>query len=158
MEVAKKVGKELGITEIKANVLPDEKANIVKEYEKLGPTLMIGDGVNDAIALVEASVGISVSSGTDVASDASDVILMNHDLNNLIDLIDIGHKAKTIIVENLFWAFFYNLIMIPIAVGLFENLGIVLNPMIASLCMTLSSLTVVFNSLRLKLIVKSKES
>ena len=158
MEVAKKVGKELGITEIKANVLPDEKADIVKEYEKQGPTLMIGDGVNDAIALVEASVGISVSSGTDVASDASDVILMNHDLNNLIDLIDIGHKAKTIIVENLFWAFFYNLIMIPIAVGLFENFGIVLNPMIASLCMTLSSLTVVFNSLRLKLIVKSKES
>ena len=155
LEVARAIAKELGIDDVHADVLPKDKASIIKGYVAASnKVVMVGDGVNDAIALVEADVGISISSGTDVASDASDVILMNHNLSNLIDFIQISKKSYKVIVENLFWAFFYNLCMIPIAVGALENFGIVLNPMIASICMTISSLTVVLNSLRLKWMVK----
>jgi len=156
LEVARKVAKELGIEEIHADVLPKDKASIIRGYIAAGnQVVMIGDGVNDAVALVEASVGISISSGTDVANDASDVVLMNHNLSNLLDFIYISKKAYHVIRQNLFWAFFYNVCMIPIAAGLLENFGVVLNPMLASICMTISSLTVVLNSLRLRWIVKS---
>ena len=155
LEVARSVAKEVGIEEIHADVLPKDKASIIKGYVASGnKVVMVGDGVNDAVALVEATVGISISSGTDVANDASDVVLMNHNLSNLIDFITISKKSYKVIVENLFWAFFYNICMIPIAAGLLENFGIVLNPMLASICMTISSLTVVFNSLRLKWMLK----
>lgn len=155
LEVARSVAKELGIEEIHADVLPKDKAAIVRGYVSAGNrVIMVGDGVNDAPALVEATIGISVSSGTDVASDASDVMLMNHNLSNLIDFIHIGNQAYRIIRQNLFWAFFYNICMIPIAIGVLAPFGIVLNPMLASLFMTISSLTVVFNSLRLRWIVK----
>lgn len=157
LDAARIVAKEVGIEEIHADVLPKDKASIVQGYVSGGNTVvMIGDGVNDAVALVEADVGISISDGTDVASDASDVVLMNHNLSNLLDFIDISKKSYRIIVENLFWAFFYNVCMIPIAIGVLEPFGIVLNPMIASFCMMISSLTVVFNSLRLRVIVKKK--
>lgn len=157
LDAARIVAKEVGIEEIHADVLPKDKASIVQGYVSGGNTVvMIGDGVNDAVALVEADVGISISDGTDVASDASDVVLMNHNLSNLLDFIDISKKSYCIIVENLFWAFFYNVCMIPIAIGVLEPFGIVLNPMIASFCMMISSLTVVFNSLRLRVIVKKK--
>lgn len=155
LEVARSVAKEVGIEEIHADVLPKDKASIIKGYIAAGnKVVMVGDGVNDAVALVEATVGISISSGTDVANDASDVVLMNHNLSNLIDFITISKKSYKVIVENLFWAFFYNVCMIPIAAGLLENFGVVLNPMFASVYMTISSLTVVFNSLRLKWMVK----
>lgn len=155
LDVARKVGKELGIEEIHADVLPKDKASIVKGYVSAGnKVVMVGDGVNDAVALVEATVGISISSGTDVASDASDVILMNHNLSNLLDFITTSKKANRVIKQNLFWAFFYNTCMIPIAVGILEPFGIALSPMLASFFMTISSLTVVFNSLRLKLMIK----
>ncbi len=150
-KTAKLIAKELGITEIIADVLPNKKADFIKSLIKDNKkVLMIGDGINDAVALVNATIGVSISDGTDVAVDSSDVILMNNDLNNIIKLLKISQKAFKIIKQNLFWAFFYNLIMIPLAAGLLSPLGIVMNPMIASLAMTLSSLTVVFNSLRLK--------
>lgn len=155
LEAARSVAKEVGIEEIHADVLPMDKASIIKGYVASGnKVVMVGDGVNDAIALVEATVGLSISSGTDVANDASDVVLMNHNLSNLIDFITISKKSYKVIVENLFWAFFYNICMIPIAAGLLENFGVVFNPMLASICMTISSLMVVFNSLRLIWMVK----
>ena len=155
LDTARVIARELGIREIHADVLPRDKASIIRGYVASGNNVvMVGDGVNDAVALVEATVGISINEGTDVANDASDVILMNHNLSNLLDFMDISKKSYHIIRQNLFWAFFYNICMIPIAIGFLEPFGIVLNPMLASLFMTISSLTVVFNSLRLKWLVK----
>lgn len=155
LDTARVIARELGIHEIHADVLPKDKASIIRGYVASGNNVvMVGDGVNDAVALVEATVGISINEGTDVANDASDVILMNHNLSNILDFIDVSKKSYHIIRQNLFWAFFYNICMIPIAIGILEPFGIVLNPMLASLFMTISSLTVVFNSLRLKWLVK----
>lgn len=155
LDTARVIAKELGIHEIHADVLPKDKASIIRGYVASGnKVVMVGDGVNDAVALVEATVGISINEGTDVANDASDVILMNHNLSNILDFMDVSKKSYHIIKQNLFWAFFYNICMIPIAIGILEPFGIVLNPMLASLFMTISSLTVVFNSLRLKWLVK----
>ena len=112
--------------------------------------MMVGDGINDAPSLVTANIGVSVSSGTDIASNSADVILMNDNLYNLLNLIKISDKTIKNIKLNLFWAFFYNICMIPIAVGLFSKFNINMNPMVAGFAMTLSSLTVIFNALRLK--------
>ena len=112
--------------------------------------MMIGDGINDAPSLATSNIGVSIGSGTDIANDSSDVILMNDNLVNIINLINISKKTIKIINENLFWAFFYNICMIPIAIWLFSNFGINMNPMIAGLSMTLSSVTVILNTFRLK--------
>lgn len=150
-KTAELIADELGIKKVIADMLPNKKADFIKALIKDNKkVLMVGDGINDAVALVNATIGVSISDGTDVAVDSSDVILMNNDLNNIVKLLEISKESFKIIKQNLFWAFFYNLIMIPIASGLLAPLGIVMNPMIASLAMTLSSLTVVFNSLRLK--------
>ena len=111
--------------------------------------MMCGDGINDSISLVKADIGVSVGKGTDIAINSSDVVLMNDDLNRINDLMEISKKTMRIIKQNLFWAFFYNICMIPIAVGIFVPLGITMNPMIASFSMTISSVTVTLNSLRL---------
>ena len=150
-KTAELIADELEIKKVIADMLPNKKADFIKSLIKDNKkVLMVGDGINDAVALVNATIGVSISDGTDVAVDSSDVILMNNDLNNIVKLLEISKESFKIIKQNLFWAFFYNLIMIPIASGLLAPLGIVMNPMIASLAMTLSSLTVVFNSLRLK--------
>ena len=147
---AKIIAGELGITKVISNVLPKKKASTIKDLVSKGrKVIMVGDGINDAPALVNSTIGISVNDGTDVAMDSADVILMNNDISNILDLIKISKKAYLIIKENLFWAFFYNLLMIPIAIGLLENYGISMSPMFASIAMTISSLTVVLNSLRL---------
>ena len=109
--------------------------------------MMIGDGINDAPSLVRADVGISISSATDIASNAADVILMNDNLLNIINLFIISKKTIFNIKENLFWAFLYNICMIPIAIGITP---IKMNPMLASAAMTMSSFTVIINALRLK--------
>ena len=150
-KTAQLIAYELGIDEILADVLPQQKASFIKSLiEDNKKVLMIGDGINDAPALVNATIGVSISDGTDIAVDSSDVILMNNDLNNIIELLEISKSSFRIIKQNLFWAFFYNLVMIPVAAGILSPFNIVMNPMIASLAMTLSSLTVVFNSLRLR--------
>ena len=147
---AKIIAGELGITKVISNVLPKKKASTIKDLVSKGrKVIMVGDGINDAPALVNSTIGISVNDGTDVAMDSANVILMNNDISNILDLIKISKKAYLIIKENLFWAFFYNLLMIPIAIGLLENYGISMSPMFASIAMTISSLTVVINSLRL---------
>lgn len=143
------VASKLGITEVYAEVMPDTKENILKELKNSGANIMmVGDGINDAPSLAFADIGVSFDSGTDIAADSSDVILMNDDLNNIVTLLKIGNKTIKIIKENLFWAFIYNLFMIPIAIGIIPFISI--SPMIASIAMTISSLCVVINSLRLR--------
>ena len=112
--------------------------------------MLVGDGINDAPSLASSDIGVSVNSGTDIAADSSDVILVNDDLSKIVDLLIISKKTVKIIKQNLFWAFFYNVCMIPIAIGLLKPLNISLSPAIAALAMILSSLTVIINSLRLR--------
>ena len=150
-ETAENVGKQISITEVIANVLPADKANEIKKLKKENHRVMMcGDGINDSPALANADIGVSVQSGTDIAMDASDVILTKNDLNSVLQLIQISEKTVRNIKQNLFWAFFYNILMIPIAMGIFKFAGISINPMIASLAMMFSSLTVILNALRLK--------
>ena len=152
---AKVIASELGIKKVIANVFPNMKANYVKKLVDSGrKVIMVGDGINDAPALTTATIGVSVNDGTDVAMDSSDVILMNNDMSNILDLIVISKKAYKVIKQNLFWAFFYNLCMLPIAMGLLENFGISMTPMFGSIAMIFSSLTVVFNSLRFGMVNK----
>lgn len=146
---AKAIATEVGINNVIANVYPKDKANKVKELiEQNKKVMMIGDGINDAPSLASANIGVSLSAATDIATSSSDVILMNNNLESIIDLFIISKKTITNIKQNLFWAFFYNICMIPIAVGIVPKVSI--NPMIASIAMTLSSLTVIINALRLK--------
>lgn len=151
LDTAKCVASLVGIDNVIANVLPGEKVNVIKELKSKDKyVMMVGDGINDAPSLALCDIGVSINSGTDIAIDSSDVILMNDNLYKLLDLIFISKKTLVIIKQNLFWAFFYNVLMIPVAVGMFSAWGIVMNPMIASFCMMLSSLFVVFNALRLR--------
>ena len=148
---ANKIAKELGITKVISNVLPAEKADIIRKLKKENKfVMMCGDGINDSPALANSDIGVSVKSGTDIAMDSSNVILTKNDLNSILKLINISKKTVRNIKQNLFWAFFYNMLMIPIAMGVFKKWGISLNPMFASIAMVCSSLTVILNSLRLK--------
>lgn len=151
LETAKSVASELGIKEVIANVLPQEKEKVLKDLKKEGcKIMMVGDGINDAPSLASSDIGVSLNSGTDIAGDSADIILIQDDLSKIVDLYDISKKTMKIIKENLFWAFLYNILMIPIAIGFLKPFGITITPMIASIAMTISSLTVVFNSLRLR--------
>lgn len=141
------IAKNLDLDEIIADVMPKEKEKYIQNLKKQGKVMMIGDGINDAPSLVRADVGISISSATDIASNAADVILMNDNLLNIINLFIISKKTIFNIKENLFWAFLYNICMIPIAIGITP---IQMNPMLASAAMTMSSFTVIINALRLK--------
>ena len=147
---ARYIANEIGITKIIANVKPKEKSDKIKELKKNGLVMMCGDGINDSVSLVTSDIGISISNGTDVAMDSASVVLMNDNLDKINDLIYISERTIKNIKQNLFWAFFYNICMIPIAAGLLKGCGIILNPMIAALAMTISSLTVVLNALRLR--------
>ena len=150
-ETAEKIGQELGITEVISNVLPSQKSETIKMLKAKGnKVMMCGDGINDSPALTNADIGVSVKSGTDIAMDSSDVILTKNDLNSVLKLIKISEKTIKNIKQNLFWAFFYNCLMIPVAIGVLKPVGISINPMIASLAMVFSSLTVILNALRLK--------
>ena len=143
------VKNELLIDEYYAEVLPEQKAEVVKEYKKSGVVAFVGDGVNDSPAVAVASVSFAVSTGADVTTESSDVILLNGDLTAVSKAIKVGKKTRRIIKQNLFWAFIYNALGIPLAMGVLYPLGILLNPMIASLAMSLSSLFVVTNALRI---------
>ncbi len=150
-ETAEKIASELGIERAISNVLPKEKSNTIKQLKEENKfVMMCGDGINDSPALANSDIGVSVNSGTDIAMDSSDVILTKNDLNSIIKLINISKKTIINIKQNLFWAFFYNCLMIPVAMGLLKPIGISINPMIASLTMVVSSITVILNALRLK--------
>ena len=144
------IASELGINNVIANVKPREKAETINKVKKYGMVAMCGDGINDSVSLVTADIGISISTGTDIAMDSSSVVIMNDNLDKINELISISKKTITNIKQNLFWAFFYNICMIPIAMGVFSKIGVKLNPMLAALAMTISSLTVVLNALRLR--------
>ena len=147
---AKFIANEIGIENVIANLEPKQKAEKIKELKKQGLVMMCGDGINDSVSLVTSDIGVSISNGTDIAIDSAQVIFMNDNLDKINDLIFISQKTTRNIKQNLFWAFFYNICMIPIAVGVFIDFGIMLNPMFAAIAMTLSSLTVVLNALRLR--------
>lgn len=145
------IGKEAGVDEIIAGVLPDGKENVIRELMKKGRTAMVGDGINDAPALTRADIGIAIGAGTDIAIDAADVVLMKSRLTDVAASIRLSKSTLRNIHENLFWAFFYNTIGIPLAAGAFVGLGLTLNPMFGAAAMSLSSFCVVTNALRLNL-------
>ena len=149
-KTAKVMADEIGVEEVIANVKPKEKAEKIKELKKDGLVMMCGDGINDSVSLVTADIGVSISTGTDIAMDSSSVVLMSDNLDRINDLITISKKTIRNIKQNLFWAFFYNICMIPIAMGIFSGFGIIMNPMFGAFAMTISSITVVLNALRLR--------
>lgn len=156
---AKAIGKEAGVDEVIAGVLPEGKAKAINELKANGKVLMVGDGINDAPALVSADMGFAIGAGTDVAIESADVVLMKSNLSDVVAAIKLSKKALKNIYENLFWAFIYNIIGIPLAAGVYIHLfGWSLNPMFGAAAMSLSSFCVVTNALRLNLFRMRKDN
>ena len=149
-ETAEAIGRAFAFDEIIAEALPEKKTSAIKEKQKDYVVAMVGDGINDAPALATSDIGIAIGKGTDVAIASGDVILMRDDLTSLVNAFTLSKKTLRNIKENLFWAFSYNIVAIPLACGVFSPWGITLNPMFASALMSLSSLLVVSNALRLR--------
>ena len=145
------IGRQAGVDEVIAGVLPDGKEAVIRQLQASGKVAMVGDGINDAPALTRADTGIAIGAGTDVAIDAADVVLMNSKLSDVPAAIRLSRATLRNIHENLFWAFIYNIIGIPLAAGLFIPFGLTLNPMFGAAAMSLSSFCVVSNALRLNL-------
>lgn len=154
-KTAKAVGNHIGADRVIAEVLPGDKEKVIEELQKQGKTTMVGDGINDAPALTRAEIGIAMGGGTDVAIDAADVILMNSRLSDVVAAIRLSRATLKNVRQNLFWAFAYNLILIPVAAGVFPEIS--LNPMMAAGAMALSSVTVCLNALRLNTYKVHKE-
>ncbi|MBR0443611.1 MAG: heavy metal translocating P-type ATPase, partial [Clostridia bacterium] len=148
--VAAAVAQKAGVSEYRASLMPGDKEGMVRELSERSSVAMVGDGINDAPALSRADVGIAIGAGTDVAIDCADVVLMQSSLCGVADAIALSRRTMLCIRENLFWALLYNSICIPIAAGVLSSFGVALNPMLASAAMSLSSVCVVLNSLRLR--------
>lgn len=158
-KTAKAIAKEAGVEAVVANCLPIDKQNTIKELKQYGKVAMVGDGINDAVALSEADIGIAIGAGSDIAIDSSNLVLMKSSLLDAVAAIRISKATYRNIKENLFWAFFYNLVMIPIAAGAFSMLGLAkLRPWMGAAAMSLSSVTVVLNALRLNLFHPYRET
>lgn len=152
-KIAKIVAKELGIDEVIANVLPSKKFEVIENLKKEGIVIFVGDGINDALALKSADIGIAMSSGSDIAKDAGDIVLIKNDLLSVAYSLYLAKRNMKTIKQNLVWAFVYNIVCIPVAAGvLYPVFGLLLNPMYAALAMSISSFSVVLNSLRLKFV------
>jgi Cu2+-exporting ATPase len=152
-KTAKAIGDLAGVDEVIAGVLPDGKESVVRSLKNNGKVIMVGDGINDAPALTRADIGMAIGAGTDIAIDAADIVLMKSSLRDAAAAIRLSRRTLTNIHENLFWAFFYNVIGIPLAAGIWIPIfGWQLNPMFAAAAMSLSSFCVVTNALRLNLI------
>lgn len=149
---ANAIGKLAGVDEVIAGILPDGKESVVRKLQENGKVAMVGDGINDAPALTRADVGIAIGAGTDIAIDAADVVLMKSKLSDVPAAIRLSDATLRGIHQNLFWAFFYNVIGIPVAAGVFAFWGLLLNPMIGAAAMSLSSFFVVTNALRLNFV------
>lgn len=160
--VANEIAKQVGIKNVYSEVLPQHKEQIVSNLQKGNPVnvakvAFVGDGINDSPALAKSDVGIAIGSGTDIAIDSADIILVRDSLIDVVNAIKLSKKTLKNVKENLFWAFFYNAICIPLAAGLlYKSFGLELNPMIGSLAMSLSSLFVVTNALRLRFVKMQK--
>jgi Cu2+-exporting ATPase len=148
-KTAASIGREAGVDRVIAGVLPDGKESVIRELQKYGKVAMVGDGINDAPALTRADIGIAIGAGADVAIDSADIVLMNSKLTDVSAAVRLSRSTVKNIHENLFWAFFYNMICIPLAAGLVA--GIKMNPMVGAAAMSLSSFTVCMNALRLNL-------
>ena len=148
---AKAIGRQAGVDQVIAGVLPDGKETVVRSFKEQGKVIMVGDGINDAPALTRADIGIAIGAGADVAVDAADLVLVKSRLSDVPAAIRLSRATLRNIHQNLFWAFFYNSIGIPLAAGVFIPLGLTLNPMFAAAAMSLSSFCVVSNALRLNL-------
>lgn len=156
-DVTKNVSASLGLDSYHASLLPKDKLEIIKGLKKEGKVLMVGDGVNDAPSLLEADVGVAIGNGTDIAIESADIVLLGNGLRGLRNAVILSRKSIHIILENLFWAFFYNLLMIPIAAGAFSALGLSsLKPWMGAMAMSLSSVSVVLNALRINLLKLDK--
>ncbi len=150
---AKYIADEVGISHFVSDVLPDQKLDVIKKLQSLGKVMMVGDGINDALALTQADVGVAIGKGSDIAIDSADIVLTKSSLKDVYAAIRLSKKTLLNIKENLFWAFIYNIIMIPIAAGVFAPIGLDrLQPWMASAAMSISSICVVLNALRLNLI------
>ena len=151
-KTARAIGRQAGVDDVVAGVLPSGKAHEIKRLQKYGKVAMVGDGINDAPALTGANIGIAIGAGTDVAIDAADVVLMNSKLSDVTAALRLSRQTVKNIHENLFWAFIYNVILIPVAAGAYVHLtGWSMNPMLGAAAMSLSSFCVVMNALRLNL-------
>ena len=153
-KTATAVGKTAGVDKVIAGVLPDGKEEIIRLLQEKGKVAMVGDGINDAPALTRADTGIAIGAGTDVAIDAADVVLMKSELTDVSAAVRLSRATVRNIHENLFWAFFYNVICIPLAIGLYQSLfgwNFELKPVVGALAMSFSSVTVCLNALRLNL-------
>ena len=149
---AKNIANTLGIKTVYSEVLPNEKYDLIKSLQKNSKIMFVGDGVNDSPSIKQADIGITLNSGSDITKDAGDIILMNNDIACVLKSINLSFKTMKIIKQNLFWAFFYNALGIPLAAGIFySSFGIMLSPMYAGIAMSFSSVIVVLNSLRLKM-------
>ena len=146
---AKAIGSEAGVDDVIAGVLPDGKESVIRELQAQGKTAMVGDGINDAPALTRADIGIAIGAGTDIAIDAADIVLMKSSLDDVPAAVRLSRATMRNIKQNLFWAFVYNVIGIPLAAGLW---GWKLDPMFGAAAMSLSSFCVVTNALRLNLV------
>jgi Cu2+-exporting ATPase len=148
--VAAAVAQQAGVSDYKASLLPTDKERIVREIGKNATVAMVGDGINDAPALARADVGMAIGAGTDVAIDCAGIVLTKNTLHSVADAIALSRRTMTCIRQNLFWALLYNSVCIPVAAGALSTLGLSLNPMIAAGAMSISSVCVVVNSLRLR--------
>jgi len=155
---ASNVSKILGIDEYLSEIKPEDKNILIEEKKKEGVVVMVGDGINDSIALANSDISISIKSASDIAFASSDVILMKNDLNDISYLYDLSMKTMIIIKQNLFWALGYNVLCIPIAAGVYSSIGLSLNPMIGSSAMLISSIFVLLNALRINNVKKEKNS
>jgi Cu+-exporting ATPase len=152
LQTANLIKDEAGIDEVYADLLPDQKDAIIKQLQKANNVVaMVGDGINDAPSLMRADVGIAIGAGTDIAIESSDIILASNNLNDVYSVIKLSKQTIANIKQNLFWAFIYNLVGIPLAAGVFFiGLGWKLNPIYAAFAMSISSISVVLNASRLK--------
>lgn len=151
-QTAQAIAKQAGITQVISQVLPDQKSQVIQELQAQGKKVaMVGDGINDAPALAQANVGIAIGTGTDIAIESADIVLMRGDLNGVVSALRLSKATMRNIKENLFWAFAYNVLGIPVAMGLLHLFGgPLLNPMLAGAAMSFSSVSVLLNALRLK--------
>lgn len=150
-ESAKAVANKLGIKEVYAELKPNDKAEIVEQYQAKGTTMMIGDGINDAISLSTSSIGVAIGSGTDVAIDSADIVLVNSNLQDVLDFLELAKRTTNKMKENLWWGAGYNIIALPLASGILVPFGLTLNPMVGAILMSLSTIIVALNAMTLKM-------